>query len=166
MKTLFSIILAFILPHAHAQVQKVDSVYNILMKAARPAIQAWVANTAAKYKNKEANESSIKATENFKVLGNFTPTDIDALCFLVMVQVAKNNETITKPTIGLKNKPTSLYKPTVPIKTQANSKDELSEETQLQLQTLMDRRSKAETMLSNIMKKVNGTLEQVMTNLK
>jgi predicted component of type VI protein secretion system len=166
MKTLFSIILACTLQHTYAQVQRVDSVYNILMQAARPSIQAWVANTAAKYKNKEVSESSIKATEDFNTLGNFTPTDIDALCFLVMVQVAKNNETIAKPTIGLKNKPTSLYKPAQPIKKQANTKDELSEETQLQLQTIMDKRSKAETMLSNIMKKINGTLEQVVANLK
>jgi hypothetical protein len=166
MKALFIIILACTLQHTYAQVQRVDSVYNILMQAARPSIQAWVANTAAKYKNKEAKESSIKATENFNALGNFTSTDIDALCFLVMVQVAKNNETITKPTIGLKNKPTSLYKPTAPIKKQDNSKDELSEETQLQLQTIMDRRSKAETILSNIMKKGSDTLGQVVTNLK
>ncbi len=166
MKALFSIILAFTLQHSYSQVQQVDSVYNVLIQAARPPIQAWVANTAAKYKSKEATESSIKATEDFKTLGNFTSTDIDALCFLVMVQVEKNNETITKPTIGLKNKPTSLYKPTAPIKKQANSKDEQSEETQLQLQTIMDRRSKAETMLSNIMKKGNDTLGQVVTNLK
>jgi hypothetical protein len=67
MKTLFSIILACTLQHTYAQVQRVDSVYNILMQASRPSIKAWVANTAAKYKNKEVNESSIKATEDFSI---------------------------------------------------------------------------------------------------
>jgi hypothetical protein len=68
-------------PYTSASAKGRFSVYKILIQAARPSIQAWVANTAAKYKNKEANESSIKATENFNALGNFTHTDIDALCF-------------------------------------------------------------------------------------
>jgi predicted component of type VI protein secretion system len=161
MKTLFSIILACTLQHTYAQVQRVDSVYNILMQASRPSIKAWVANTAAKYKNKEVNESSIKATEDFKPLGNFTLTDIDALCFLVMVQVAKNNERVSKNVLPiLKNKTVEKTN----IKTAPTS--EMSEEMQLKLQTAMDKRSKAETMLSNIMKKGNDTLGQIVENLK
>jgi hypothetical protein len=70
--------------------------------AARPSKQAWVANTAAKYKNKEATESSIKATQDFNALGSFTSTDINALCFLVMVQVAKNNERVSKKVLKIK----------------------------------------------------------------
>jgi hypothetical protein len=92
MKVFFSIILACTLQHTYSQVQRVDSVYNILIQAARPSLQAWVANTAAKYKNKEATESSIKATENFKVIGNFKAIDVDAICFLAIVQVNKNDE--------------------------------------------------------------------------
>jgi hypothetical protein len=161
MKTLFSIILAFTLQHTYAQVQRVDSVYNILMQAARPSIQAWVANTAAKYKNKEATESSIKATEDFKALGSFTSIDIDALCFLVMVQVAKNNERVSKKVVPIfKNK--NIEK----TNTKTTPANEMSEEMQLKLQTAMDKRSKAETMLSNIMKKGNDTLEQVLASLK
>jgi hypothetical protein len=161
MKTLFSIILACTLQHTYAQVQRVDSVYNILMQAARPSIQAWVANTAAKYKNKEVNENSIKATENFNALGNFTTTDIDALCFLVMVQVAKNNERVSKKVLSiLKNKTVEK------TNTKTTPANEMSEEMQLKLQTAMDKRSKAETMLSNIMKKGSDTLEQVLANLK
>jgi hypothetical protein len=161
MKTLFSIILACTLQHTYAQVQQVDSVYNILIQAARPSIQAWVANTAAKYKSKEATESSIKATEDFKTLGNFTSTDIDALCFLVMVQVAKNNERVSKNVAPiLKNKKIE----TVNIKTAPAN--EMSEEMQLKLQTAMDKRGKAETMLSNIMKKGSDTVNQIVANLK
>jgi hypothetical protein len=161
MKTLFSIILACTLQHTYAQMQRVDSVYNILIQAARPSIQAWVANTAAKYKSKEATESSIKATEDFKTLGNFTSTDIDALCFLVMVQVAKNNERVSKNVAPiLKNKKIE----TVNIKTAPAN--EMSEEMQLKLQTAMDKRGKAETMLSNIMKKGSDTVNQIVANLK
>jgi hypothetical protein len=161
MKVLFSIILACTLQHTYAQVQRVDSVYNILMQAARPSIQAWVANTAAKYKNKEATESSIKATEDFNALGNFTSIDIDALCFLVMVQVAKNNERVSKKVVPiLKNKTVEKSN------TKASPANEMSEETQLKLQTATDKRGKVETILSNIMKKGNDTLEQVAANLK
>jgi hypothetical protein len=161
MKTLFSIILACTLQHTDAQVQRVDSVYNILIQAARPSIQAWVANTAAKYKSKEATESSIKATEDFKTLGNFTATDIDALCFLVMVQVAKNNERASKKVVPiLKNK--NIEK----TNTKATPANEMGEEMQVKLQTAMDKRSKAETILSNIMKKGSDTLGQIVENLK
>jgi hypothetical protein len=161
MKTLFSIILACTLQHTYAQVQRIDSVYNILMQAARPSIQAWVANTAAKYKNKEATESSIKATEDFNALGNFTTTDIDALCFLVMVQVVKNNERVSKKVLPiLKNKTVEK------TNTKTTLSNEMSEEMQLKLQTAMDKRGKAETILSNIMKKGNDAVNQIVANLK
>jgi hypothetical protein len=42
----------------------------------------------------------------------------------------------------------------------------MSEEMQVKLQTAMDKRSKAETILSNIMKKGSGAVSQVIDNLK
>ncbi len=65
MKTFLTIFLLSILQHTNAQISNADSIYTILMATARPAVKTWVNNTAVKYKNKDINETLLKATENF-----------------------------------------------------------------------------------------------------
>jgi hypothetical protein len=52
------------------------------------------------------------------------------------------------------------------IQNEKDSLDEMSEQEQLKLQMYMDRRSKAEAALSNLMKKMNDTHMSIIQNLK
>jgi hypothetical protein len=146
------IILCIYMLNTHAQTSKADSFYNLFMTTARPAIKAWVSSTATKYKNKDINETVLKTTENFKALGNFKTVDIDALCFLAIMQVSKNSDAAIKKILASAKK--------------AVAQNELSEEAQLKLQQSMERANKIDVLLSNIMKAGNDRVNQIIDNLK
>jgi ribosomal protein L12E/L44/L45/RPP1/RPP2 len=147
-----TLILCICMLHTHAQTSRADSLYTVLMNAARPAIKTWVNSTATKYKGKEINETVIKATENFKALGNFKGVDIDALCFLAIMQVSKNSVSEIKKILASAKKTTK--------------QNEMSEEAQLKLQQNMERANKIDVLFSNIMKAGNDTMNQIIANLK
>ncbi|MBK8605467.1 MAG: hypothetical protein IPN82_01110 [Chitinophagaceae bacterium] len=52
------------------------------------------------------------------------------------------------------------------MKTDLNSLNEMSELDQIRLQMYMDRRSKMMETLSNLMKKINDTKEDIIKNMK
>jgi hypothetical protein len=52
------------------------------------------------------------------------------------------------------------------LKTKKDSVNDMNEMTQLRLQMTMDRKNKVMTALSNIMKRISGTQDQIISNLK
>jgi len=188
----------------------------------------WVKSTA-----KEANQKSLATDDvmakvrTYGALGNLSNSDIEALCFLVLMQASKSakedlkaimarvksiNEqkqqqremlakmkqqrTMTKLQLDsfqlLKNKTFALQKnqnpdtvkliksadqkvqisktdldaKAVQMKNDLDSMSEMGEMESLRLQMAMDRKSKMTSTLSNLLKKISKTQEEIIKNLK
>ena len=73
------------------------------------------------------------------------------------IQPAKSKDSLTKINLNMAN---------ATLQNRKDSLSDLSEEQQLRMQTYMDRKSKMETAISNIMKKIADTQNQIIQNLK
>lgn len=206
-----------------------EKLFNDVMKSINTRHSSWV-----KTKGKEVYEKNLSETETrsmvtqYAVLGNLNNADIEALCFLVLMQAAKSAQedlkaimakvksinnakaeqrqnlakaqkaqqersmTITRYDSlkfmsarnvqlakGQNTGPVKLssVKRTSPtqseidalvdqIKNDLDSMSEMGEMESLRLQMAMDRRSKLMSTLSNILKKISKTADEITQNLK
>ncbi len=69
-----------------------EIVFNKAMKEINPKYATWIRSTALQVNEKNMSESEVKqiATNQWAVLGNMNGQDIEALCFLVLMQAAKS----------------------------------------------------------------------------
>lgn len=179
----------------------------------------WVQSTAETVNEKNMTEAEVKTqATNYAVLENLNGADIEAMCFLVLMQAAKsaqedlkaimnkvqsiNNQKkqirdalattqkrdivisrvqldsftfllIKKPvstnTPASKTKPVSkmeLDNLASTLKNDLDSMSEMGEMESLRLQMIMERLSKMNSTLSNLLKKISNTTEQITQNLK
>ncbi len=78
-----------------AQQQFPDSsevIFNRAMKEINPRYSTWIRTTAVQVNEKNMSEAEVKqtTTTTWAVLGNMNNQDIEALCFLVLMQAAKS----------------------------------------------------------------------------
>lgn len=179
----------------------------------------WVKSTAETVNEKNMTEAEVKTqATNYAVLENLNGADIEAMCFLVLMQAAKsaqedlkaimnkvqsiNNQKkqirdalattqkrdivisrvqldsftfllIKKPvstnTPASKTKPVSkmeLDNLASTLKNDLDSMSEMGEMESLRLQMIMERLSKMNSTLSNLLKKISNITEQITQNLK
>lgn len=198
------------------------------MSSINPQHVAWVKKTAKTANEKNMTDADVKTeATNWTVLGNLNSGDIEALCFLVMMQASKSSQEDLKAIMAkvkainnqkqqqremlskmqqqqslsqvqldsfnlLKNKMIALQKHQNPdtvryiksgivrnqivkvdvgrkieeIKRDLDSMSEMGEEQQLKMQMYMDRRSKIMETLSNLMKKISDTQDEIIKNMK
>ena len=196
---------------------------------------AWIKTTATNVNKQKLDETAVrKLATNYATLGNLNGADIEALCFLVLMDAAKsaqddiknimaatkaiNNQkdalrqmmsstqklensnagiskqtldsfrfnlrSVTPNNVQTTNRTTSVPVQRVNVMTtqKASSSDinqfqnelkhktdslnSLSEIENLQLQMMMDKQGKMITVLSNIMKKISDTQDNIIKNMK
>jgi hypothetical protein len=179
-KAIFVLVVTLFAHTLHAQVirrstfnaAKADSLYTQLYTHSSPTIQQWVNTTVVKYKHKILTDSLFRANENFDAIGISSEGDINALCFLVMMQANKEaKEDLKKIMQEVKDKNAdtnrvTTVKPTYRKGYSNRSAEDINEPQSFKLQMLMERKSKMQSALSNIMKKVEETKSTIIGNMK
>lgn len=166
--------------------------YDKAMPVIKKEYRDIAINTAKQLRGKIINSDSlVNAMKAKSALSNLQSSDIEALCFLIMMEASKDSredlksimaktKEVNKEKQSLRNQKRNFTKskndstkPNLSIQTKnlkiQNEKadqTDYAEQSSLRLQMVMDRRSKILSALSNIMKKISNSQDQIISNLK
>lgn len=166
--------------------------YDKAMPVIKRDYKDIVINTAKQLRGKIINSDSlVNAMKAKSVLSNLQSSDIEALCFLVLMEASKDSredlksimaetKEVNKEKQSMRNQKRNFTKSkndsskpnlsmqTKNLKNQNEKADQMNndDESSLRLQMVMDRRSKILSALSNIMNKISKSQEQIISNLK
>lgn len=146
-----------------AQVLKVipteaDDFYNKSMPMLRPQVKNIVLNTAKTIENREVNaDSLILALKANKALKGMRNNDIEGIIVLIMVQASKDADADLKSMVLEISRKNDLKK---------NNRHKVDEAQNLKWQMIMDRKSDMAEEVSYVMKKISGTQQDIINNLK
>ena len=153
-----------------------------------PRGHAWVAEESQRLRNGSLDPSLVEAEAAQScaaALGTCSGADIEELCFLVLMQAANAEEqdlqeimNETKAQNTSKNGLRQAMQATQQVSAQKinhdlqdmrdrlDSMNEMSEMTSMRLQMAMDRLSKLMESLSNILKKISDSQQNIIKNMK
>jgi hypothetical protein len=146
-----------------AQVSKVippeaEDFYNKSMPLLRPQVKNIVLHTAKTIENRKINTDnlshSLKANTVLKGMGN---NDIEGIIVLIMVQASKDADADLKSMVLEISHKNDQKK---------DSQEEINEIQNLKLQMIIDRKSDMAEEVSYAMKKISGTQQNIINNLK
>ncbi len=161
---LFVVIIFIAVKSANAQVPKAmppdaNEFYNKSMPLLRPQVKNIVLQIATTLKNRSINTDSLSnALQKNSHLKGMSKNDIDGVAVLIMVQASSDADSDLKKmvlAIGREN-----HQKNMP------SKDNGNEAQNLKLQTIMDRKSDLAEGVTYVMKKISGTQQDIINNLK
>ncbi len=127
------------------------ALYNNAMRSIKPEIKNLIEKGANKLKNRNVNSDSL-ANELKKdpLLKGINQHDIEAIIVLIMVQASKNADA------DLKNLVIKMRK----------TNDQNSTESYNGTEAIIDHKSKIAETLAVVMKKISGSQENAINNLK
>ncbi len=142
--------------------------YNQSFPLLRPPLKNIVLRTAKAMKNRQANSDSLfKALHNNAALRSMSNNDIQGIIVLIMVQASKDADTDLKNMVmGISHQNEEARAKARPSQKNTVNKDELQEIQNLRLQMIMDRKSKMAEEISYVMKRISGSQEMIINNLK
>jgi len=176
-----------------AQNNDAAAFYNKAMSTIKPAYKTLIIQTASQMKDRRMNQDSLtRAFASNKTFKGLNGLDIDALVELVMMQISNDNQSDLrnmmanmKATTQQKQAQRSMLssmhveqskkdsldkaaysKKQSQTKNQKDNLGDMSQEEQLKLQMMMDKKNKLEEMISNTMKKISDVQNQLISNLK
>lgn len=226
-----SLLILFAISSATAQEKpspEAEAFFKKAMATINPRHVAWVKSTAKTANEKNMTDAEVQTmASNYGVLGGMNTADIEAMCFLVMMQASKSAQEDLKAIMaGVKSineqkkqqrellakmqrqqsmtavqldsfklsrsKTIAIQKKQNPdavklvrsgsiskqitkaelntmieqLKNDLDSMSEMGEMESLRLQMAMDRMSKMMSTLSNLLKKISDTSNQIIQNLK
>ena|SRR5450631_2082223 len=148
---------------AIAQVSKVippeaEDFYNKSMPLLRPQVKNIVLHNAKTIENRKINTDSLshslKANTVLKGMGN---NDIEGIIVLIMVQASKDADADLKSMVLEISHKNDQKK---------DSQEEINKIQNLKLQMIIDRKSDMAEEVSYAMKKISGTQQNIINNLK
>lgn len=161
---LLVVVIFIALKSANAQVPKAmpsdaNEFYNKSMPLLRPQVKNIVLQIAATLKSQSINTDSLSNAlqKNYQLKG-MGKNDIDGIAVLIMVQASSDADSDLKKmvlAIGRGND-----------KKNVTSKDNSSVAQNLKLQTIMDCKSDFAEGVTYVMKKISGTQQDIINNLK
>ncbi|MGZ4049394.1 MAG: hypothetical protein ACXVNN_08520, partial [Bacteroidia bacterium] len=135
-----------------------DDFYKKSMPLLRPQVKNIVLKTAKAIKNREINaDSLVHALKTNKSLKGMSNNNIEGIIVLIIVQASKDADADLKSMvleISRKNEQ------------KENDQDEVNETQNLRLQMIMNRKSDMAEEVSSVMKKISGTQQNIINNLK
>lgn len=138
--------------------QEANDFYNKSMPLLRTALKDIVLKTAKAIENRKINADSLShALKANKILRQMNSNDAAGIIVLIMVQATKDADADLKNMV-LAISHSNDHK--------ENSKDDENESQHLQLQMIMDRKSDMAEEISYVMKKISGTQQNIINNLK
>jgi len=146
-----------------AQVSKVmppeaDDFYNNSMPMLRPQVKNIILQTAKAIENRKINADSLsQALHRNMTLKGMSNNDIEGVIVLIMVQASKDADADLKHMVLEISHKNDQKK---------ESQEEISEIQNLKLQMIVDRKSHMAEEVSYAMKKISGTQQNIINNLK
>lgn len=170
----FALCTLFSLEGLIAQVSKViptdaNDFYNKSMPMLRPQVKDIVLSTAKAIENRKINTDSLaKALRRNKALKAMGNNDIEGIIVLIMVQASKDADADLKKMVLEISRRNDQKKEMVSNSESPNKKEprDDSEMQNLKLQMIMDRKSDMAEEVSYVMKKISGTQQNIINNLK
>ena len=158
----------------NAQVSKViptdaNDFYNKSMPLLRPQVKDIVLHAAKSIENRKINTDSLsKALHRNAALKGMSNNDIEGVIVLIMIQASKDADADLKKMVLEISRHNGQKKETVSNSVSANKKDtqDDTEMQNLKLQMIMDRKSDMAEEVSYVMKKISGTQQNIINNLK
>ncbi len=148
---------------AAAQVPKAmppdaDEFYNQSMPQLRPKVKGFVLKTARAIEHRKINTDSLAAAfHKTPLLKGMSNTDIQGLMVLVMVQASKDADAdLKKMVLEIGRKSDEAKEKNIAV----------SDEQNAQLQNIMDRKSDMAEQVSYTMKKISGSQQSIINNLR
>ena len=153
-----------------------NTFFNKAMPVMRPQLKEIVLQTANAIKHYNANADSLsqRLHKNY-ALKNMSNSDIDGITLLVMVQASRNADADLKDmVIGMsrnneqkKEQRTAMQQVSVANSdTKAKSPEEIRELENIKLLVIMERKRRMAEEISNIMKKIADTQQNILNDLK
>jgi hypothetical protein len=153
-----------------------NTFYINAMPAIRPQVKDIVLQTAKALKHRKANADSLsQRVRTNKMLKGMSNNDIEGITVLIMVQAYKNADADLKlMVLGINHRneqkqqeQTTMQTVTVnDVENKNRSIEEINDLQSLQLRMIMERKSKMAEEISNVMKNISGTQENIINNLK
>lgn len=172
---LFAFALVFCTKGTTGQVSKVmpidaDHFYANSMPLLRPTLKKIILQSAKAIENRKINTDSLSAALHrnaaLKDMGN---NEMDGIIVLIMVQASKDADADLKQMVlqishseGQKKAANNSPGHASP----KDAEDDLTSRQNLQLQMIIDRKSDMAEEVSGVMKKISGTQQNIINNLK
>ena len=178
---LFTFCIFSILKSLNAQVPTAmppdaNAFYNNAMPLLRPQVKDIVLQTAKAIKHHKANADSLSQTLRANAaLKGMSKNDIEGITVLIMVQASKDADADLKRIvmgISHRNEQKQEVRTTMQpvsvnnIENKNGSIEEINEMQNLKLQMIMDRKSRMAEEANYVMKKISGTQQNIINNLK
>jgi hypothetical protein len=143
-----------------------NTFYNNSMPLLRPAVKSIVLQTAKAMKNRKANSDSLSKTLRAKtVLKGMSNNDIEGIVVLIMVQASKDADADLKNMVmGISHQ--NEQKESARTARQQKPEDAIQDMQNLKLQMIIDRKSDMAEEVGYVMKKISGTQQNIINNLK
>ena len=148
-----------------------NNFYNNSMPFLRPQVKSLILQTAKAMSHHKANADSLSQSLKTNVyLKGMNSNDIEGVIVLIMVQASKDADTDLKNLVMNINKDGQKQETHSNIQTASTttnaSKDEVIEMQKLKLQKIIDHKSDMAEEVTYVMKKISGTQESIINNLK
>ena len=178
------LLLAFclsIIKNLNAQVPTVmppdaNTFYTSAMPAIRQEVKNIVLHTAIAMKQHKANADSLsQKLRTNKTLKAMSDNDIEGITVLILVQASKEADADLKLVVlgmSRRNGQKQQQKTTMQtisvnsVENKNGSVEEINEMQNLQLQMIMERKRRMAEEISNVMKNISGTQQNIINNLK
>lgn len=141
--------------------------YNQSFPFLRPPLKNIVLQTAIAMKNRRANSDSLsKILHTSKTLKGMSNNDIEGIIVLIMVQATKDADADLKNMVMGISRQNDLSQAKKSSAKNIDDKEDFQEIQNLKLQMIMDRKSKMAEEISYVMKRISGTQQNIINNLK
>jgi hypothetical protein len=153
-----------------------NAFYNNAMPAIRQQVKNIVLQTASAIKHRNANADSLsqrlRTNKTLKALSN---NDIEGITVLILVQASNDADADLKHIVlemSRRNEQKPQQKTTMQtasvnnVGNKSRSIEEINEIQNLKLQLLMERKRRMAEEISVVMKKISGTRQNIINNLK
>jgi len=137
-----------------------------LSPSAHAKVQAAGAKLAAAIKQQTMSPAQIQSGARGFAAQSFpgvASSDIDAVCYMVMMEAANDNGADLQQTMNQVQQTTASKQA---VRQASNSMSDMNSQQQMSLQMAMDRRDQLLEAISNMMKSVSNTQSSIVQNMK
>jgi hypothetical protein len=167
----FAYCIIFLFGNLNAQVPTTmpadaNTFYDNSMPLLRPAVKNIVLQTAKAMKNHKANSDSLlKTLRNKPALKGMSNNDMEGVVVLIMVQTSKDADADLKNMV-MNISHQNEQKESARTARQPKPEDDVKDMQNLKLQMIIDRKSNMAEEVGYVMKKISGTQQNIINNLK
>ena len=151
-----------------------NAFYSSAMSAIRQQVKDIVLRSANAMKNHKANADSLsQKLRTNKTLKGMSYNDIDGITVLILVQASNDADADLKLVVLGMSRREQKQQQSTAMQTSVNSDEnknrsieEINDIQNLKLQTIVERKRRMAEEINDVMKKISGTQQNIINNLK